>query len=112
MRVVPIGTALQQGILVDEDSLRRNRKCRDIRNAIHARRHQQTVPMYRCRICGKRVLNLNAQYRAFAHPDLGAGVLPIDHNTWDAATAIRVECCRTYSKAVLGCAWSWHVVTL
>src|SRR5215831_9980440 len=103
MRVVPIGAALQHGILVDEDSLSRNRKCRDIRNTIHTRRHEQTVPMYRCRIGGKRVLNLNAQYRAFAHPDLGAGVLSIDHNTRDAATAIRVEYSRTYSKAVLGC---------
>ena len=76
MRVVPVGAALPDRVLVEEDLLRRHGRHRQVGHAVHRRGHQQTVPMDTGRLVGQIVLQLHAEQLALAQAELRARHAP------------------------------------
>ena len=109
MRVVPISTALEQRILVDEDLLGRDRKTRDVRDAVHSGGHQEAVPVNRRRLVGEGVLHFDTQHRTLAQANLRAGVLSVDHDPRHRPLAVRVHRLCAHPETVFGWAGSWYV---
>ena len=76
MRVVPVGAALPDRVLVEEDLLRRHGRHRQVGHAVHRRGHQQAVPMDTGRLVGQIVLQLHAEQLALAQAELWARHAP------------------------------------
>jgi hypothetical protein len=68
MRVVPVGTGIGDGELVDEGRAGRDRLLGQMRHAIHGIRHAQAVPMHRG-LFREPVVDRDTQALALAHAD-------------------------------------------